>query len=410
MSIYVIDEMMGRGKTSAMINHINQDNSPDTRYLFIVPLLTEVERIKAGCAAKEFVDPNPEGGKLNNIKQLLAAGKNIVSTHALFGMFDDEALSIIRDKGYTLVMDEVTSAIRNISITRSDYKILSERFVQPGVDGHLLWTDSEYTGKLESYKDQINGGDVWLCGDRTLLTILPTAFFSCFRDMYLMTYLFNAQMMRCYFDLMGLTYTRLYVSGDSLGSYQIVDHYVPQPDIDYSPLINILENDKLNAIGKPKNALSKTWYIKNLQKPPMLELKNNLYNFFRNYAKTPSSQNLWSTFCKDPELNIDFPNIIAGSGFKKGFLACNSKGTNQYRNKTSLAYAINIFPNTLQKTYLTKQGITINDDHYALSEMLQWIWRSAIRDGQPIQIYLPSLRMRALLKNWLETKGREVEL
>ncbi len=37
MSIYVIDEMMGRGKTSAMINYINQSGD-DVRYLFIVPL------------------------------------------------------------------------------------------------------------------------------------------------------------------------------------------------------------------------------------------------------------------------------------------------------------------------------------------------------------------------------------
>ncbi|MCT9509257.1 hypothetical protein KTJ05_18660, partial [Acinetobacter baumannii] len=35
------------------------------------------------------------------------------------------------------------------------------------------------------------------------------------------------------------------------------------------------------------------------------------------------------------------------------------------------------------------------------SEMVQWIWRSAIREGNPINIYVPSSRMRSLLQRWL---------
>ena len=34
--------------------------------------------------------------------------------------------------------------------------------------------------------------------------------------------------------------------------------------------------------------------------------------------------------------------------------------------------------------------------------MLQWIWRSRIRKGENINIYIPSMRMRQLLKNWLD--------
>ena len=43
----------------------------------------------------------------------------------------------------------------------------------------------------------------------------------------------------------------------------------------------------------------------------------------------------------------------------------------------------------------------MHDDEYALSEMIQWIWRSAIRDGKEIWVYIPSRRMRELLKKWL---------
>lgn len=41
------------------------------------------------------------------------------------------------------------------------------------------------------------------------------------------------------------------------------------------------------------------------------------------------------------------------------------------------------------------------EDDYALSEMIQWVWRSAIRDGKEIWVYIPSRRMRELFQNWL---------
>jgi hypothetical protein len=43
----------------------------------------------------------------------------------------------------------------------------------------------------------------------------------------------------------------------------------------------------------------------------------------------------------------------------------------------------------------------VDGDMYALSSLIQWVWRSAIRDGKPIILYVPSSRMRGLLIKWL---------
>ena len=51
--------------------------------------------------------------------------------------------------------------------------------------------------------------------------------------------------------------------------------------------------------------------------------------------------------------------------------------------------------------YTPKINGALNNDKIALAEMLQWIWRSQIRRGQPINIYIPSKRMRRLLMEWL---------
>ncbi len=40
---------------------------------------------------------------------------------------------------------------------------------------------------------------------------------------------------------------------------------------------------------------------------------------------------------------------------------------------------------------------------YALSELIQWIWRGQIRTGKPINLYIPSKRMRTILQVYLDS-------
>ena len=63
-------------------------------------------------------------------------------------------------------------------------------------------------------------------------------------------------------------------------------------------------------------------------------------------------------------------------------------------------------PNILGISFITPEyEITDFDENlYALSELLQWIWRSTIRDNKPVCIYIPSERMLNLLIDWLNNK------
>ena len=65
-------------------------------------------------------------------------------------------------------------------------------------------------------------------------------------------------------------------------------------------------------------------------------------------------------------------------------------------------YLANRFSLPVIKSYFEERGIEVSDDAYALSEMVQWIWRSGIRQGDPITVFIPSNRMRHLLKLWLD--------
>jgi hypothetical protein len=44
----------------------------------------------------------------------------------------------------------------------------------------------------------------------------------------------------------------------------------------------------------------------------------------------------------------------------------------------------------------------VDSDMFALSEMIQFIWRGAIRQGKPMKVLILSERMRNLLIKWLE--------
>ena len=89
---------------------------------------------------------------------------------------------------------------------------------------------------------------------------------------------------------------------------------------------------------------------------------------------------------------------------KNTFLSCNARAMNDYKSKSVMIHAFNREPHGSVKTYLGSYGTTLNSDEYALSEMLQWLWRGCIRNlknPKPMSVYVLSARMKNLLTDWL---------
>lgn len=64
-----------------------------------------------------------------------------------------------------------------------------------------------------------------------------------------------------------------------------------------------------------------------------------------------------------------------------------------------MAYIANRFTQHYIKQFFKAHDVEINEDKLALAELVQWIWRSAIREEKDVQLYIPSERMRRLLKD-----------
>ena len=61
---------------------------------------------------------------------------------------------------------------------------------------------------------------------------------------------------------------------------------------------------------------------------------------------------------------------------------------------------MNYFKRKIKQFFIDK-GVSVDEDTWALSELIQWVFRSAIRENNNINIYIPSERMRNLFIEWL---------
>lgn len=393
VKVHIVDAPCGAGKTSAAIQMMNESNGG--KFLFITPFLNEVQRIKESCDKRKFFEPKEVNTKLNGMHWLLGNGKNIASTHALFLNFNQDTVALIKGGGYTLILDEVASVVDIMNITKKDLTNILQNYAHVE-DGLLIWDDMEYEGKFGDVMRMSLNRCVGIYGDTALIWCFPIEIFKAFKEVYILTYMFDAQIQKYYYDFYGLEYDRLYVEHVN-DTYRFTQSHT---EYDYKiSNVDICENESLNIVGDDFNALSVSWFTrKKLEEGrPMINLlKNNVCNYFKHIKKSASAQNMWTTF-------KHYKKMLQGGGYTKGFVSVNARATNEYKHKQHLAYCANIFVNPVLVKFFAQRDIIIDEEKYALSELVQWVWRSAIRDGKDISIYIPSSRMRNIFKNWLQT-------
>lgn len=390
--IRVVDARMGRGKTSAASWYM-EDNKNDKRFLYVTPFLTEVDRI---CVACDFEQPDDEKtSKLSRLKWLVRKKRSVATTHSLFYSLDDEALSLIKDGGYRLIIDESITTVSHVNVTAKDLKLITETMTTTDDKGFLHWIDDGYTGKFSGYKEMADANSLYRL-DTALLQIMNPKIFEAFDEVIMMTYMFDGQYQKAYLDYFGIEYQICGISNEN--GFKFTDEPDNPPPLDYKSLIQIVDDPKLNEVGNGRHALSMTWYgRRNRNDKDIKRLRNNLNTFFRRRTSSKTSEQLWTCY------KADAPKLYGDTGrFSSSFLQLAARATNEYRDRNCLAYMVNRFADPNLTKFFAQKGVSINEDAFALSEMLQWIWRSCIRDDKPIQLYIPSKRMRALLQGWIE--------
>jgi hypothetical protein len=390
---------MGSGKTQSAINLMNNDS--ENSYIFITPFLSEVERVKKDCKDRKFYEPNfrTVEGKFNNkfdsLHTLLLNNRNIATTHALFKRSNDETRELIHSGNYILILDEVMDVVEQLQIKQGDIDILFDTGLISVHDGFVIWNEDkkDYDSRYNDIRDMARNKNLIIHNNTILIWTFPSDIFKSFKEVYILTYLFDAQVQKYYYDMNNIKYEKYIATKEN-------DTYIFKKNISHSDKqlkqllkskINIYDG-QLNNIGDDDYSLSASWYAK--RKASLSIMKNNIGNYFKHKAKASSQDAMWTTF-------LPYKNKLKGKGYTKGFVSCTARATNDYKHKTCLAYTINRYVNPIISGFFSSKDIDINEKKFALAEMLQWIWRSAIREHEEIHIYIPSKRMRELLIDWL---------
>lgn len=390
---------MGSGKTEAAIAYMN--SRMDGCFMYITPYLAEGERIKQSCPDLDFYEPmRMKGSKVEHIRNLLKRGENIVTTHQAFRRYTPDMLDAIRDHHYTLIVDEELEVLQDASCSLGDIDILERAGVVRKTDIGFEVTDAPYTGtRLRDLygmllcNNYVVPGD---CGAKTNIFYwsLPVSVINAFPEIIVLTYMFHCSEMKYFLDLNHIQYSFIGVAHDD-GGYRLTDTVQPPPEYTkrLKSMVTVYGSEMANNVGKNKNALSVTWC--DTHPDEIKSLKTKASSYFK-YKCNSSERAMWSSYKK-------MQNKLNGKGYTKGYVPWNARAENKYAGKTCLAYLVNVFAHPDKVRYFATYGITYDQDGYALSNMVQWIWRSAIRNGEPITIYVPSRRMRELLEGWLNS-------
>jgi hypothetical protein len=398
--IYIVDSIMGSGKTSSAINKMEGDTK--NNYIFITPYLDEVKRIIDNCPTKHFVQPENKGkGKLDSLHYLIGNHYNIASTHALFSYYNNYTKDLLNQGEYILILDEVCQVVEIVDLSKSDLDNILQNHAHVE-DNMLIWDDEKYVGRFDDIKAMALNKNLIVFGEQLLMWSFPVDIFKSFKEVYILTYMFKAQQQKYYYDYYNVVYEYIGVENKD-GIYLFSENpTIPNYVRTLKDKITILDDDKLNSIGEDYYALSSTWFKKEQitrNKFLVKKLKNNIANYFSHRISGSSEDNMWTCY-KDSQ------KYLAGKGYTKKFVSVNARATNEYRNRKNLAYCVNVFFNPIIKQFFQTKNIKIYEETYALSELVQWVWRSAIRDGECINLYIPSSRMRKLLINWLDELSR----
>lgn len=399
-TVTVVDARMGRGKTSAAIRYINEHRE-DRRFLFVTPYLSEVQRICTHCS---FEEPAEDlGTKSADLRRKMRMKRNVAMTHALFYLMDVDMLSLARENGYSLIIDESVNVIEKIPTSAKDFTLITNTLTVEGDLGRLTWVDEEYEGRFDDYKALADQGNLFRL-DTALLNITNPDLFQAFDEVIMLTYLFDGQTQKAYMDYFEIPYHVVGVEQDDQG-FKFSNAPDCPPPIDIRNLVRIVDKEHMLELFWDRYSLSKNWFSKkNEDSVEIRKLRRYLNYFFVHSNSADASERIWTCY-KD-----DAHKVLGQKGrYASSFLPLNIRATNEYRDATAVAYLVNRFCDPNLMKFFAVRGISLDNDQFALSEMVQFVWRSAVRDNKPIDLYIPSKRMRDLFINWMNSISQEGE-
>lgn len=413
--IAIKDRHCGYGKSSDLIKSLSTDRS----YLIVLPLKTEVKRF-IDRAPKDVVlvepistnDEDPakrsmatHARKRDHLRELLLGGHSIVTTHALFtdiAYLAQDGLLL----GYDVVVDEVLSVAHSVTqevmtggangVSMRSWQALyiDEEFATIAPDTGMVIPTEKWERKQDlpelsnTLFSMAKAQSLFAVCDNVLVWELPPILLKAVGSLTIYTFLAEGSLMAGFMrrNKIDFTHDRDLVSERKFRekAKRLIDvrdmHSINRLKFSYTGQQTMTKADHKKVSGALKNTRERL-----MRGVP----KENIM--------ITSAKSMWSTPAGKPG-----PFAIGSRLFEDtNWVPNTTRGTNNYRHCSHLIYLWDQHLNPRIAEFLGV-GSQRHRDIYAISELIQWVYRSRVRDGQPITLYLPSSRMRKLLQRWLD--------
>ena len=398
-TITIKDYPCGSGKTTSMIKSFKQEE----KYLVILSYLSEVDRIIEDTTDVSFVEPvaedNIQNTKTESLKDLLLTGRNVATTHSMY-----ERLVPLAEEGllddYNIIIDEVPEVVKAVS-TKSKTSIkefyVNSGFIEVEDNGLVLATD-KWREKKEEVADTLSNkiltyaetGCLYLLGEHMFIWAMPSKLLSAGKSVTILTYKAEGSLLVSYMRKLSLPYL---IQSNKYKEEAFREQAAELINLQDIPSISKL---KLSHTGQQEGMRSSNYYSK---------LSCGLKNLRSRQLKGLDLSNVLLTCKKDAWIQNNGKAGVFAQGSKMfentNWIANTTRGTNDYAHCFHLIYLYDQHINPLVAGWLNNSSRHF-DDAYALTELIQWVWRSRIRKGEPITLYLPVPRMRSIFIDWLE--------
>ena len=388
LTFYLLDAPMGAGKTTAIIKRVKTTSK---KFLIVTPYLTEIERLctNAGC-----ITPAGKESKQKELLTLAKTQKNICITHSLFAQLTLETLKAL--EGYSLIIDEEVSTIEVLSYPEGFSKpdigdLIGAGYLSLNKDTQRLYTtkDKKCVGVLSPLYDCLSSlmvtNDIYMSGE-TYICCKKRTVWDCFSDITICIYRLPYSLLSAYCSLNNITTIYQHIeNGEIVEGYSDIKPTNLQRLVLYTP-------QKLDC------SCSLHWYQTHTDDIKTLVSSFNKWRE-RHIPAEYRKGYFWTTFKAYKEAVAKTTKKIT----TKKFVSCTAKATNAYSGCHVVGVFMQRFLNVPIKQFLSAQGIKVNEEEYALSELLQFVWRSNIRteDTAPVYVFIGSKDLYARLSAWI---------
>ena len=422
--VEILDSIMGSNKTNGILKWM--DSKPDEKFLYISPLLSEVDsnsRLQTDLKhiSFEYPDVDIENGiesKSDDLLKKLRSNCNIGATHSLYLSMTEEHLREIESRNYHVLIDEelgVIDSFDHYSIDDLSYLLDKGDIEISTTDGTISWVGKDVgtKNKYKYFSTLCNSKSVYATkrNDTMMVTQLPIKLFTCAKRVIIMTYMFDGNILDCFLKLKGVKtkpFTEVETTKVSKAKLRELITLVPPTN----EVSKVGMSSSKYSKGSKEDCLVVSNYIRNvcrqydaLSKDVMYTFPKVLLDSNRKNGKKIRPKSFIEY--KLPVLDDNGKVILDKNGKEKFdkfscWLHASCRATNKYSFKWCLIHAYDRYPNAVVETYLQDYGVNPKRNVFATSEICQWVWRSRIRNSEPIVLAIANKRMFSLFSEWLE--------